>query len=223
MQSKQSRIKVNNTIKQIDEKFIPDTIARKSEIPETAQPDWNQNDETSPDYVKNRTHYSEIVTVSETRELFMRQPLIDEEFAQLLYENRHTALYTVGGKSFTFSNDEASPIGYGWIIISDDGETNEVNICPSVPPIDPSNPESTVYDAILSSANTVFTVNYEKEVVHLIDEKFLPEHSWNNLEDKPFYEIEPVVVLDETVDNGFTTSSTMPFSKTYTFDSAKKI
>ena len=32
---------------------------RKS-IPEVAQPDWSQNDETKPDYVKNRTHYEEV-------------------------------------------------------------------------------------------------------------------------------------------------------------------
>lgn len=43
------------TIKTIDEKFIPDTIARKTDI----GVDWNQNDETAPDYIKNRTHWAE--------------------------------------------------------------------------------------------------------------------------------------------------------------------
>lgn len=47
-------------IQQLDEKFIPDTIARTSSIPEQVQPDWNQNDVNSPSYIKNRTHYSEI-------------------------------------------------------------------------------------------------------------------------------------------------------------------
>lgn len=36
-------VKIENTIKQIDSKFIP-----------TANPDWNQNDETAKDYIKNR-------------------------------------------------------------------------------------------------------------------------------------------------------------------------
>lgn len=36
-------VKVENTVKQIDPKFIP-----------TVSPDWNQNDETAKDYVKNR-------------------------------------------------------------------------------------------------------------------------------------------------------------------------
>ena len=36
-------------LKQIDEKFLPDSVK--------GTPDWNQGDETSPDYIKNRTHY----------------------------------------------------------------------------------------------------------------------------------------------------------------------
>lgn len=80
-------------IKQLDEHYIPNTIARKTEIAEltegkvdkivgkglstndftniekdklagieagaekNVQPNWNQNDENAPDYVKNRTHY----------------------------------------------------------------------------------------------------------------------------------------------------------------------
>lgn len=164
-------------LKQIDEKYIPDTIARTDSILQL---------------------YDKVITISETREFI--DPIIDKEFAQLLYENRHTALYTVGGKSFTFSNDEASPMGYSWTIISDDGETNMVNIIPSAFLSDPSNTESTVYDTILGARNTVFTVNYEK-VVRLIDEKFLPEHSWNNLEDKPFGEWENETILEEHIVN----------------------
>jgi hypothetical protein len=41
-------------VKQLDEKFIPDTIARKEDI---VQSDWNENDETALSYVKNRTHW----------------------------------------------------------------------------------------------------------------------------------------------------------------------
>ena len=39
----------NETIHPLDEKFLPESV--------TAQPDWNQNDETAPDYVKNRPFY----------------------------------------------------------------------------------------------------------------------------------------------------------------------
>lgn len=52
----------STTINTIDEKFIPDTIARVSDIPQSGsgssvQADLNQNDEAAPDYVKGRTHY----------------------------------------------------------------------------------------------------------------------------------------------------------------------
>ena len=41
----------------VDE-LIPDTIARVSEL---SQSDWNQNDSEQTDYIKNRTHYEEII------------------------------------------------------------------------------------------------------------------------------------------------------------------
>lgn len=41
----------DNELKQLDEKFIPDIIARKSDL---AQPDWNENDKESLAYIKNR-------------------------------------------------------------------------------------------------------------------------------------------------------------------------
>ena len=40
--------------KKLDEKFIPNTIARKTDI---VQIDWNQNDENAKDYIKNKTHF----------------------------------------------------------------------------------------------------------------------------------------------------------------------
>lgn len=44
--------------KKLDEKFIPDTIARSEDIPDTDK-DWDQNDPSASDYIKNRTHYFE--------------------------------------------------------------------------------------------------------------------------------------------------------------------
>lgn len=68
--------KQDTLVHKIDEKYIPDTIARKEYV-DTAvanaggnvQADWNQNDETASDYVKNRTHYieeSDLVVFNET-------------------------------------------------------------------------------------------------------------------------------------------------------------
>ena len=44
-----------NHLKQLDEKYIPDTIARVSDIPEPQiQSDWNQTDDTQADFIKNK-------------------------------------------------------------------------------------------------------------------------------------------------------------------------
>ena len=56
-------------IQKLDEKFIPDTIARTSDIEDIIEdklekPDWEQNDETASDYIKNRPFYEETVDTS---------------------------------------------------------------------------------------------------------------------------------------------------------------
>ena len=48
-------ISISSTdVKQLDECYIPDTIARTSQV---MQSDWEQNDITSPTHILNRTHY----------------------------------------------------------------------------------------------------------------------------------------------------------------------
>lgn len=62
-----TKLQLVGEIKQLDEKYLPDmkTINGESILGEgnieikVVQPDWNQNDPTQPDYVKNRTHYME--------------------------------------------------------------------------------------------------------------------------------------------------------------------
>lgn len=46
-------------VHKLDKKFLPDDIG--------AGADWSQNNETAPDYVKNRTHYEQIVVFSESQ------------------------------------------------------------------------------------------------------------------------------------------------------------
>ena len=54
------RIRVYKTLhKTIDDIYIPDTIARKEEIPEIVQSDMNDMDEDSPAFIKNKTHWYE--------------------------------------------------------------------------------------------------------------------------------------------------------------------
>lgn len=44
----------SRSTKQLDPKYIPDTIARVDDI---SQPNWDQNDENASDYIKNRPFY----------------------------------------------------------------------------------------------------------------------------------------------------------------------
>lgn len=46
---------LSETVNQLDEKYIPDTIARISDIADMqVQSDWNQNDENAADFIKNK-------------------------------------------------------------------------------------------------------------------------------------------------------------------------
>ncbi len=40
--------------------YAVDCADGPKKLTDGVQPDWNQNDETAADYVKNRTHYSKI-------------------------------------------------------------------------------------------------------------------------------------------------------------------
>lgn len=63
----------DTVITQIDEKFIPNSIAKKSDI---VQSDYNQSDETAMDFIKNRPFYKE------ERILVSQKPLfnVEEDF-----------------------------------------------------------------------------------------------------------------------------------------------
>ena len=51
-------VEIQKRLCQLDEKYIPDTIARVEDVVDMqVQSDWNQNDETSLAYIQNRTHY----------------------------------------------------------------------------------------------------------------------------------------------------------------------
>lgn len=61
---------LDENVVKLPEKYLPNTVATKEYVnnntPEQIQSDWNQNDETQPDYIKNRICYSE---GSDTKEI----------------------------------------------------------------------------------------------------------------------------------------------------------
>lgn len=100
-----------STYHPLDEGFIPDTIARKSDIVQTeqVQSDLNQNDESAPDYVKNRTHWTEagkklIVdeqTLETSGEIFHRVDLVEYLPTDHVFNLDQTYVVTINGISYT--------------------------------------------------------------------------------------------------------------------------
>lgn len=87
---------LSETVNQLDEKYIPDTIARVDDIPQT---DWNQNDISAPDFIKNKP---DVVLRSEIEEqdafiLAVETGLISPTAAEdgSIYTDENGALYSL--------------------------------------------------------------------------------------------------------------------------------
>lgn len=155
---------VGQTIKvsAVDETGQP-TEWEAVDMPEQVQPDWNQNDSTAADYVKNRTHYEESIYTDHV--LNMSAPEILE---LLLLEVGETMTVKINGVESveTVKEAESSILGYsykyigntdidslfiggtGWIVAEALGKT-----------------------AGFASPDTTITV--ESIVVHKINDKFI--------------------------------------------------
>lgn len=81
------------------------------DMPEQVQPDWNQNDDTQPDYVKNRPFYSEtkIVTVDNATAVAQDEALVLEGFP--VFAVGDTVTVSVDGveHSLVAFDDEGDP------------------------------------------------------------------------------------------------------------------
>ena len=181
-------------IHKLDEKYLPDNAIN-------VQPDLGQNDESASDYVKNRTHYAEDVFVEfipETHTVFTASPgstnweqkytghftgnveLTKPEYDELFrviwngtqYDCEVNGYTKPDGKSGRgigntgmfggvyiyeypfliafFDGDEAAELGYNYIVYVDDNSTE-----------------------------ATFSVSKLTEVVHKLDEKYLPDNAIN--------------------------------------------
>lgn len=74
-------------IHKLDPKYLPDT---------DVQPDWNQNDETAADYVKNRTHYEGVVLGAPTT------------YSSLIYTGRSTWGDAAAAKALVYAFDSVN-------------------------------------------------------------------------------------------------------------------
>lgn len=106
---------IETTVHQLDEKYIPDIFAHKSDIPEQVQSDWNQCIETAPDYIKNKTH-GEVIVVHDS-----------------VTEEATSSIPTHYGKlatQFCLHSNVAMPEGK-YILITIGGETKKITTAPS--------------------------------------------------------------------------------------------
>lgn len=105
-------VKVENTVKQIDPKFIP-----------TVSPDWNQNNETAKDYIKNRICYTKDAT--ETIVLNSTLPFTDSSSGLTVFSYQDTSsnIKFNEGTTYTVNFDTTS---YTCIAFTDDRLSNAV-------------------------------------------------------------------------------------------------
>lgn len=162
---------IEETVHQLDEKFIPDSIARVSDVVDMqVQSDWNQSDETAVDYVKNRTHWAEKKIVGETRTVGYGECSADT-FLETLYENRQTARYIdSNGVEFYYNSDILNNSDVcKWIVTTGDGTTIGAMYVFDI--------KNKIFFADVSEDNPI-TITVSSEIieeVHPLDEKFIPD------------------------------------------------
>ena len=147
----------------------------KIDVDENLQVDWNQNDETAPDYLKNRTHWEEekmVFLIPETKvtvstnggyvELSKNCPILTKG---------KTYIVTLNGVTYeciarTYNNYVI--IGNGTI----DGDGVNVNNEPFM--ID-SYASGTIYLNVKMAGRYTIAIQANKTIIHTIDPKYLPD------------------------------------------------
>ena len=191
--------KTAELVSTLDEKYIPDTIARISDIPNTTQQvqsDWSQNDQTATDYVKNRTHW-----VDQVREMITDVTTIEGE-SPIAYDYENGLKTDYNGKSFTITWDGvdydcAVNVKYGMSSyyycgngslysssLSDTGEPFCFYISKGAPKIYYASGTSHIYKIIGDYVDNV----------HQLDEKYIPDTiaRTENVPENPVKDIEAV-------------------------------
>ena len=154
------------------------------------QADLSQNDPTAPDYVRGRTHWvgpGEINILPETVISSNSEPIL--AFAKIVEGN----IYRVTWNGISYdcavkTHDDWLMIGNNAIYEYDYEDTTDTGE-PFAIDFKISQTKGTVYSNSTSENPSVLQIGVVvDEVVHKIDEQYLPEHTWNSLPDKPFYD-----------------------------------
>lgn len=178
-------------INYLDEKYIPDTIARRTEIPELANADWNQNDPNSLSYVNNRTHYEDSTTLMEINMKYYgptaanpdqsEHSIIDEEtafeFRKLISDhNGKKLILDVDGTQITVNavisvNSSNVTVNY-WLVDEDNNIVVYNRYANGTASVKFVTLESGEFG--LGTAGEPCTVKIILPIVNQLDEKFIP-------------------------------------------------
>lgn len=131
------------------------------------QVDWAQNDESAKDFIKNRTHYEEIVDVEEVTLGFGYDDTrytYDEEIIDSLYEQRATAIYMWGDTALWYLCDIEGTKEY----YITNGTKNYQSIR--------KNKNKLIFKEVGVSSSPFLKITFNKitRAVHKLDAKYLP-------------------------------------------------
>ena len=177
-----SIIHIKEEIRQLDEKYIPDTIVRVKDIPEQIQPDWNQNDETAKDYVKNRTHYSanlrKTIDFVQTGQTGF-EVTVSSDMYELLKNNYHIAKYYVDNNEYSYIHTTFDSTGNENYVFHGT-ETPDSFIARGYIKFRENNIIYLYFDAYPNKASIVIDI----PEIHQLDPKYLPDSvlakpNWN--------------------------------------------
>lgn len=167
----------------------------------SSKSDWNQNDKTAPDYIKNRTHWEEedvIELIPETKVSIAE----DSDYIELGYFDQlvigQTYVVTLNGVRYKcvarlYDEEDSVLIGNGTIYGDGDPSNNEPFSCDSYG-------DGQIYLNATPGEYT-FSLAIYNQTVHKLDKKYLPDDiggvsDWNQndpeapdyIKNRPFYE-----------------------------------
>lgn len=135
-----------------------------------APPDWNQNDPTAKDYIKNRPFYEE-VTEAITRDYDGSGMISDAAFCEHLWNHRTEAVLVIKGTECAYSEDESPVSGVAFSVT--DG-TNKYAVL--IATGSEGNPESVIVINYSSGSSISATIHIPEVVVtRRIEPKYLPK------------------------------------------------
>ena len=199
------------------------TVSEITDYVEPVQSDWNESDETALSFIKNRPFYEfteEKVISSTTTYQCTYQALhygsnIKNYQSDLIAGNTYKVIYN--GDEYILKAkltiDDTRPylgnLKYCYNLFDssyDSSDTGEPFLIVNQYDTDRAEPFM-LFRVPYGTENVELSITEISEVTHKLDEKFIPDtiartdhtHSWNDLEDKPFYDTR----YTEEIDNSF--------------------